>query len=158
MPSPEFAFHELNDLYQEIILDHYRRPRNARNLENPSVIADGNNPFCGDETHIELLVGADKTIQATGIVGRGCSISQASASLMSELVVGKTTKELSTIVQTFRDMMQGKEASAEHLDLLQESQVLAGVRLFPVRVKCALLPWVTLLDGISKVETDNLGS
>jgi nitrogen fixation NifU-like protein len=148
MPSPEFAFHELDDLYQEIILDHYRSPRNARNLENPSVIADGNNPFCGDETHIELIVGAGKTIQATGIVGRGCSISQASASLMSELVTGKTAEELSTIVQAFRDMMQGKEISAEHLDLLKDTQVLAGVRQFPVRVKCALLPWVTLLDGV----------
>lgn len=155
MPSPEFAFHELDDLYQEIILDHYRSPRNAKTLENPSVVADGNNPFCGDETHIELLVDTGKMIQATGIVGRGCSISQASASLMSELVIGKTTTELSELVQTFRDMMQGKEATPEHLSILQDSQVLAGVRQFPVRVKCALLPWVTLLDGVSQVENDS---
>ena len=151
MPSPEFAFHELDDLYQEIILDHYRSPRNSKHIENPSAVADGNNPFCGDETHIELLIGTGGTIQETGIVGRGCSISQASASLMSEIVIGKTAVELEEIVQTFRDMMQGKATSQEQLDILRDTQVLAGVRQFPVRVKCALLPWVTLLDGVSKL-------
>ena len=152
MPSPEFPSHELDDLYQEIILDHYRSPRNASHLENPSVTADGNNPFCGDETHIELLVGIDNRIHATGVVGRGCSISQASGSLMSELVIGKTTTELTEIVQIFRDMMQGKETTVKQMDTLQDSQILAGVRQFPIRVKCAVLPWVTLLDGVSKVE------
>ena len=155
MPSPEFAFHELDDLYQEIILDHYRSPRNAQHLENPTAIADGNNPFCGDETHIELLIGMGNTVQETGIMGRGCSISQASASLMSEIVIGKTASELSEMVQLFRDMMQGQEVSQEQLDILRDSQVLLGVRQFPVRVKCALLPWVTLLDGVSKLNADH---
>ena len=148
MPSPEFNFSELDELYREIILDHYRRPHNDQPLAEPSIVADGVNPFCGDETHIQIDLDSDGRVAQVGVQGRGCSISQSSGSLMSDLLKGKNVEEMEELAELFRQMMQGNPLSEEGRQRLRDAEVLEGVRKFPVRVKCALLAWMTLLEGL----------
>jgi nitrogen fixation NifU-like protein len=148
MTSPEFNFAELDELYQEIVLDHYRNPHNARRLESPTITAEGNNPFCGDESAIQVALNEEGRVAQVGVQGRGCSISQASGSLMSDLLKGKTLEEVEELADLFRGMMQGKPPSQESLERLQDTGALQGVRMFPIRIKCALLAWMTLLEGI----------
>ncbi|WP_338663109.1 SUF system NifU family Fe-S cluster assembly protein [Pararoseomonas sp. SCSIO 73927] len=145
-------FDDLRDLYQEVILDHGRKPRNFRRLETPDLSARGDNPMCGDR--IELFLGMeDDRIADAAFQGRGCAISTASASLMTETVRGKTTAEARDLAAHFREMaMTGTcpdcgTALEEEMDRLQ---ALSGVHEFPSRVKCATLAWHTLntaLDG-----------
>ncbi len=149
MPSPEFDFSELDDLYGEIILDHYRRPRNAQRLFSPAITATGINPFCGDESYVQLALNDQGRVELVGVQGRGCSISQASGSLMSDLLKGKTVEELEQLTELFRQLMQGKRLSPEEQEHLGDADVLKGVRMFPVRVKCALLAWMALRDGLA---------
>lgn len=140
---------ELNDLYEAIILDHYRSPRNTAPVESPDVDLEVNNPFCGDEFHIQLKVDGD-TVSQVGITGRGCAISQASASLLAELVEGKTSSEVRDSVSTFRRLLKGEEVSDEEMETLGDVEALSGVRKFPIRIKCALLSWVGLDDALKE--------
>ena len=149
MPSPEFDFSELDDLYGEIILDHYRRPRNAQRLSSPAITATGINPFCGDESYVQLALDDQGRVEQVGVQGRGCSISQASGSLMADLLKGKTVEEMEQLTELFRQLMQGKRLSPEEQEHLGDADVLKGVRMFPVRVKCALLAWMALRDGLA---------
>ena len=130
---------ELGDLYQEIILDHYKKPRNARRLEEPTCSAAGDNPLCGDKISVSVRTKGD-TLEDIRWKGAGCAISTASASLMSEAVKGKTKAEIDALFTRFHDMVTGKGGS-EGLDKLE---VFSGVSEFPVRVKCASLAWHTL--------------
>ncbi len=139
---------EMNDLYEAIILDHYRSPRNTAPVETPDIDLEVNNPFCGDEFHIQLKV-EDGSVSQVGITGRGCAISQASASLLAELVEGKSSDEVRAAVDSVRRLLKGEDLIEDELDILGDIEALAGVRKFPVRIKCALLSWVGL-DGALK--------
>lgn len=131
---------ELRDLYQEVILDHNRHPRNFGGLEEANREADGFNPLCGDKIQVHLLV-ADGRIQDIRFEGSGCAISTASASVMTETLKGKTVEEAEALFQTFHDLVTGKTEG--DLDSLGKLAVFAGVSEFPVRVKCATLCWHT---------------
>jgi len=137
---------ELNDLYKDVILDHYKNPRNSELLEDPLYKARGYNPFCGDEINLQINVDNNQVIQEVGFQGHGCAISQATASLMTESIKGKSINEALEIREEFRKMMQGENIN---LELLQDLEILEGVRNFPVRIKCSLLSWSTLEDSVS---------
>lgn len=131
---------DLRDLYQEVILDHSRNPRNAGRLAEPSGTAKGHNPLCGDLITLDVLV-EDGVIRDVSFDARGCAISVATASIMSDMLKGKTLAEAHDLFRRFQEMLTGSDAVAEGLDKLE---VLAGVREFPMRVKCATLPFHTL--------------
>jgi nitrogen fixation NifU-like protein len=137
----------LDDLYQEIILDHYRSPRNrAPELESVDVHVHHSNPLCGDELDLRLRVVDDK-VDGLAYDGDGCSISMASASAMSEAVLGRTLSDADDLAEVFRLMMHGEGLKRE--DDLLDGVAFQGVAKFPVRVKCALLGWMALKDAIS---------
>ena len=140
----------LDDLYQEIILDHYKSPRKKGLLAKPDLKAEGFNPFCGDQVILTMELDDDGRISNVGFEGQGCSISQASASMMADHLTGKTVDEAEEMVRTFKGMMQGNEVSEEQEDELGDIIALQGVRQFPVRIKCALLGWTTLQDAIAE--------
>jgi nitrogen fixation NifU-like protein len=135
----------LDDLYQELILDHYRKPRHRGEVAGASVAVDHNNPLCGDEIHLELLI-EDGRVVGIGHTGQGCSISQASASMMSEVAADASVEDALAMVEHFRLMMHGKEEADE--DRLGDAIALEGVAKYPVRIKCALLGWMALKDAI----------
>ncbi|MBA3631416.1 MAG: SUF system NifU family Fe-S cluster assembly protein [Acidobacteria bacterium] len=147
---------ELNDLYQEVILDHNKNPRNFRKIENANRKADGNNPLCGDELKVFLEL-EDERVQDVSFVGSGCAISKASASMMTQMVKGKTLTEAETLFDEFHRMVLGEmdeEAEENHLGKLK---IFAGVREFPARVKCASLSWHTMhaaLHGEAEISTE----
>ncbi len=142
MPEADRA---LADLFQELILDHYRRPRNKGTLEPHTHRVGLTNPSCGDELELDLQLEGDR-IADVRFSGRGCSISQASASMMTELVKGKTVAEALALANRFDEMMHGS-AEAARDTTLGEARALAGVARFPVRVKCAQLGWNALAEG-----------
>ena len=137
---------ELTDLYQEVILDHNRRPHNFRVIESPSAKQEGYNPLCGDRLTLYLTLDGD-TIKDVAFQGSGCAISKASASLMTDAVKGKTVAEARELFEQFHDMiMSNPETPAADLGKLS---VLAGVREFPTRVKCASLAWHTMKAAVA---------
>ena len=144
---------ELRDLYQEVILDHGKNPRNLRCPEDATCRAHGNNPMCGDMLVVYLKVGEDGVIEDAAFNGKGCAISMASASMMTEILKGKTTEEADRLFQGFHDMCTKDDADLAGDDLDEDAadrlQVLSGVREFPVRVKCATLPWHTMSAAIA---------
>lgn len=145
----------LDDLYQELILDHYRRRRGEGSLDAPSVAVDQHNPLCGDEIHLELLID-DGVVASVRHTGEGCSISQASASMMSVALEGRTVAEALDLVEHFRLMMHGSVDGDE--DLLGDAIALEGVAKYPVRVKCALLGWMAAKDAILTYEAGLAGA
>ena len=139
----------LEDLYREIILDHYKNPRNRGELAPPAVRAEGHNPLCGDEIQVYLLV-ENGVVSDVRIAGQGCSISQSSASMMSAAVKGKSVDDVRKLVSRFKHMMSIEEGDSE-LDTsvnLGDLEALQGVVKFPVRIKCATLAWNTLLEAL----------
>jgi len=145
-------FDDLRDLYQEVILDHGRKPRNFRRLEEADLSARGDNPMCGDRMELFLNMEGDR-IADVAFQGRGCAISMASASLMTETVKGKTAEEARWLAAHFRELaMTGScpDCGSRMEDEMDRLQALSGVHEFPSRVKCATLAWHTLntaLDG-----------
>jgi nitrogen fixation NifU-like protein len=143
----------LEELYREVILDHYRNPRNKGHLEHPQASAQGVNPLCGDEITIEVSFEGDK-VSEVAVEGQGCSISQSSASMMTEAIKGKSREEISELVGRFRQMMSIDEGDDPGLDperpgaVLGDIEALQGVRQYPVRIKCASLAWNTLLEAL----------
>ena len=138
----------LDDLYRETILDHTQRPRNKGQLEDPDVATRGHNPLCGNEVVLSLKFGPDGgTIEDIAFSGRGCSISQASASMMTESIKGHPVEAAETLGAGFKDMMSGS-GSTEGLGEYEDLEALQGVKKFPVRIKCALLPWTALAEAI----------
>src|SRR5262245_5696332 len=136
---------DLRELYQETILDHYKRPRNFGELADANRHADGRNPLCGDVLSLWLRIDGDK-IGEVRFKGQGCAISTASASLMTEAVKGKSREETEALFKQFHELVTGdpNELPDVDLDLLDKLAVFAGVREFPARVKCASLAWHTL--------------
>ncbi len=142
-------FDELRELYQEVILDHGRNPRNHREPEDASHSARGDNPVCGDRITVYLKLDSDERIADAAFIGRGCAISQASASMMTEIVQGKTVAEARRLFDSFHEMCTRDDYDAGTQDAadqeaLERLQVMAGVREFPMRVKCATLAWHTM--------------
>ena len=146
MPQPEL---ELDELYRELILDHYKHPRHNERLPAADVVAEGYNPLCGDEIEMQLTFDGD-ALSGIGITGRGCAISRASGSMMSELVLGKSVDEIRRLTDEFKEMMTNADAPAP--EDLGDLEALQGVARFAVRVKCATLAWHTLADGIEQHE------
>jgi len=142
---------ELENLYQEVILDHYKRPKNKSLRANPSIQVHHVNTSCGDELTLNLVVDAG-LVKDLSWDGVGCSISQASASVMSELLIGKSSKAALALVEEFQEMLQSKGAISGNEDHLQDGVAFAGVAKFPARVKCALLAWMAFKDAISRTE------
>lgn len=138
-----------DDLYRETILDHYHQPRNRGTIENPTAKVEGVNPLCGDELTLYLDLDKD-TVKDVKIEAHGCSINMASGSMMSELVKGLPIEEAKKVIAIFKDMMlsHGKDDVVTLPEELEDLEALQGVRKYPVRIKCALLPWNTLLEGI----------
>ena len=137
----------LEDLYKEVILDHYRAPRNKGRLDPHDVALERNNPLCGDEIELFLKFNGEN-LEGIAFDGKGCSISQASASMMTEKVKGLSSKDAATLAETIKSMMAGEaEGDPEQLgDLVS----LKGVVKYPVRIKCALLGWNTLVEAIEE--------
>jgi nitrogen fixation NifU-like protein len=134
---------ELRDLYQQVILDHHQKPRNFGELEKADRRAEGYNPLCGDRVNVELKLGADGRLERVAFTGQGCAICTASASMMAESLQGRTVEEGEELFRAFRDLIAGDSPAEEVSEHLGKLVVFAGVREFPVRVKCATLPWHT---------------
>ena len=137
---------ELRELYQEVILDHGRNPRNHRHPEDANRHARGNNPICGDILVVYLDIGDDGVIRDAAFEGKGCAISIASASMMTDILKGKTVARARALFENFHDMCTNDDFDPDAVedDDLDRLQVLAGVRAFPMRVKCATLAWHTM--------------
>jgi nitrogen fixation protein NifU and related proteins len=134
----------LRDLYQEVILDHGRNPRHFHALENASHEAHGHNPLCGDRVHLYLKIGPSGLVEDVAFEGKGCAISMASASMMTELVLGKEVKEARVLADAFYQLAKGETVEAPLLaEDREQIEVMAGVSQFPMRVKCATLAWHT---------------
>jgi nitrogen fixation NifU-like protein len=149
----------LEDLYREIILDHYRSPRNRGELPTPpAAVARGHNPLCGDEITVYLQVEGD-LVADVKVGGQGCSISQSSASMMTQAIKGQSVDEVRALIRRFKGMMSVDEGDEENVDgngdsapapSLGDLEALQGVVKFPVRIKCATLAWNTLLDALDR--------
>ena len=147
----------LKELYQEIILDHGKNPRNLRRTENFNKDAKGHNPLCGDKVHVYLKLNENKKVEDISFEGQGCAISMASASIMTDLVKGKEEFEVKEIVNDFLDMI--KEKDQLNTNILNEDDktklmCLSGVKQYPMRVKCATLSWHTLTTAIDKSQEE----
>lgn len=147
----------LDDLYREVILDHYRNPRRRGSLEHPDAHAEGQNPLCGDEISLDLALEGDRVTDVR-LLGRGCSISQASASMMAEAIAGKSLAEIQALTHNFKAMMEIEEGDpgideSRPGATLGDLEALRGVRRFPVRIKCADLPWATLAQALKERAT-----
>src|ERR1041385_7955075 len=140
----------LDDLYREVILDHYRSPRNTRTIDGAPIDVHRNNPLCGDDITVHVIVDQGGIATDAAFEGQGCSISQASASMLTEQIRGKNVTEIEDLVLNFRKMMAGEEGPAE--EQLGDLVALKGVVKYPVRIKCAVLAWDALQEGISSFE------
>jgi len=140
-----------DDLYREIILDHYRSPRHRGRLDDATFRAEGKNPLCGDEISLDLRVSNQRgVIDGVGISGKGCAISQASGSMMAEALTGRTLEESAGYARAFkRVMLEGAEADLLPPEL-EDLKSLENVKQYPVRIKCAILAWNTLLEAIKE--------
>ena len=152
----------LKELYQEIILDHGKNPRNLRKTENFNKDAKGNNPLCGDNVHVYLKLNENKKVEDISFEGSGCAISMASASIMTDLVRGKEEFEVKEIVEDFLGMIkENPELKSQKLKEDEKTKLmcLSGVKQYPMRVKCATLSWHTLVSAIDnkqeEVNTEN---
>lgn len=138
---------ELKELYQQVILDHNKSPRNFREIENATQQAEGYNPLCGDRLDVYLIV-EDGIVKDVSFKGEGCAISKASASVMTSLLKGKTIKDAEEMFEKFHDLVTGKLGDNLDLAELGKLAVFAGVQEFPVRVKCASLAWHTMMNAL----------
>jgi nitrogen fixation NifU-like protein len=143
----------LEELYREVILDHYRNPRNRLPLAQPDVEAEGVNPLCGDEVKVELRFD-DGTVSQVSVRGHGCSISQSSGSMMGEAIKGMSREGVVELAARFQAMLTEaddpeQQPPSEPGSVMGELDALQGVRRYPVRIKCASLPWTTLVQAVS---------
>jgi len=149
--NPELG--DLEELYQEVILDHSRRPRNFGELSNAAVRVHGDNPACGDEIHLAVKFDGNRGLEDIKFTGHGCAISQASASLMTMKLKGKSRDEVEQMFRAFHDLVTTEtDNSAKSLGDLQ---VMRGVRKFPQRVKCAMLPWRAIEQALRQSEGES---
>ncbi|PYS83038.1 MAG: SUF system NifU family Fe-S cluster assembly protein [Acidobacteria bacterium] len=150
---------ELSELYQQVILDHNKKPRNFQKLEAANRTAEGFNPLCGDQLTVYMLMD-EGVVREVSFVGTGCAISKASASMMTQAVKGKTREEARLLFDEFHRMVTGELDEEAEPNQLGRLKIFAGVRDYPARVKCASLPWHTMhaaLEGEETATTENLG-
>ena len=150
---------ELSELYQQVILDHNKKPRNFQRLEGANRSAEGFNPLCGDQLTVYLQMD-EGVVREVSFVGTGCAISKASASMMTQAVKGRTREEALTLFDEFHRMVTGELDEESGPNQLGRLKIFAGVRDYPARVKCASLPWHTMhaaLEGEESATTENLG-
>ena len=140
---------ELSELYQQVILDHNKKPRNFRKLETANHTAEGYNPLCGDQLTIYVNL-EDNRVTDVGFEGSGCAISKASASMMTQAVKGKSKEQAENLFKEFHSMVTGELDEENEENTLGNLKIFAGVREFPVRVKCATLPWHTMHAALHK--------
>jgi len=140
---------ELSELYQQVILDHNKKPRNFRKLETANHSAEGYNPLCGDQLTIYINL-EDDQVKEVGFEGSGCAISKAAASMMTQAVKGKSKEEVENLFQEFHSMVTGELNEETEENSLGNLKIFAGVREFPVRVKCATLAWHTLHAALNQ--------
>ncbi|MCA1064993.1 SUF system NifU family Fe-S cluster assembly protein [Rossellomorea sp. AcN35-11] len=145
------SFNNLDQLYRQVIMDHYKNPRNKGSLEDGSFTIDMNNPTCGDRIHLTLKV-EDGVVQDAKFDGEGCSISMASASMMTQAVKGKEIEKALKLSKIFSEMMQGNDYD-DDVDL-GDIEALQGVAKFPARIKCATLAWKAMEKGVSEEEQE----
>ena len=138
----------LNALYQEVLLDHYRRPRNKGQLPNFDVCVDKKNPLCGDEITLQIEFEGD-TVSDVRFTGQGCAISQASASMMTQVLKGRSRTDIERVARRFAEMIHGDDAAARDA-ALGDLRALAGVSRLPVRLKCAMLAWGALAEALTE--------
>ncbi len=146
---------DLKDLYQEIILDHGKNPRNLGKFDNYNKDAKGNNPLCGDNVHVYLRLNENKKVEDIAFEGHGCAISMASASIMTDMVRGKEEKEVKEIVTDFLGMIKEKDSLETNIlkdDEKTKLMSLSGVKQYPMRVKCATLSWHTLTSALDNLD------
>lgn len=151
---------ELSDLYQQVILDHNKRPRNFRRIENASRTSEGHNPLCGDQLTVFVQLDGD-TVTDLSFEGSGCAISKAAASMMTQAVKGKTRDEAETLFREFHQMVTGELDEEGTPNNLGHLKIFAGVRDYPARVKCASLSWHTMhaaLEGQDETSTEEINS
>ena len=144
---------DLKDLYQEIILDHGKNPRNLGKFDNYNKDAKGNNPLCGDNVHVFLRLNENKKVEDIAFEGHGCAISMASASIMTDMVRGKEEKEVREIITNFLEMIKEKDTLETNIlkdDEKTKLMSLSGVKQYPMRVKCATLSWHTLTSALDQ--------
>lgn len=141
---------DLDELYDARILDHARTPRHADRIGSPDAEGSAVNPFCGDEAHIQLAL-EEGRVAGIGVQSVGCSINRASASMLTGVVLGKSRGEAVEVERRFRRLMDGGALSLDETDSLAELTALESVRAFPVRIKCALLPWTALEEALEEV-------
>lgn len=142
------ASNNLDNLYRQVIMDHYKNPRNKGSLEGDSLVIDMNNPTCGDRIHLTLQV-EDGVVKDAKFDGEGCSISMSSASMMTQTIKGKSVEEAMKLASIFSDMMQGKDYEEDDIDL-GDIEALQGVNKFPARIKCATLAWKAMEKGLKE--------
>ncbi|MFD1708631.1 Fe-S cluster assembly sulfur transfer protein SufU [Siminovitchia sediminis] len=142
------SFNNLDSLYRQVIMDHYKNPRNKGYVEDGSLTVDMNNPTCGDRIHLTMKVEDGKVTDAK-FDGEGCSISMASASMMTQAVIGQNTEDALKLSEIFSEMIQGKDIDDDDLDL-GDIEALQGVSKFPARIKCATLAWKAMEKGIKE--------
>jgi nitrogen fixation NifU-like protein len=150
----KITMQDLRELYQEIILDHYKHPRNFHKMENPDRVVDGQNPLCGDHYTVYLLL-QDDVVKDISFEGAGCAISKASASLMSSIIKGKNRQEIEKLFNLFHKVVTGDMQAADHLAELGKLAAFSGVAEYPLRVKCAILPWHAMFSAL-KGETTSV--
>jgi nitrogen fixation NifU-like protein len=150
-------FDDLRELYQEVILDHSKNPRNFRHPEDANHEAHGYNPLCGDTINVYLKMGHNGLIEDAAFEGKGCAISLASASMMTDIIKGKTESEAKEIFDGFQKLVKGEEEFIDAGDATEKLMMLAGVKEFPMRVKCATLAWhamTSAMDDKAEVSTE----
>jgi nitrogen fixation NifU-like protein len=139
---------KLSELYQEVILDHNKKPRNFLRLPDANATAHGRNPLCGDDYFLDLVLGAGGRIAKVGFEGSGCAISKASCSMMTTLIEGKTSAQAEELKEHFIHLLTDKESSKESLEKVGRLRIFEGVRQYPVRIKCATLIWRALEEAL----------
>lgn len=137
---------ELNDLYQEILLEHNSKPRNYRKIQNPTITAQGYNPLCGDQVNLYIKLDGE-VVEDIAFQGHGCAISRASASMMTQAATGRTTEEIMSMFAAFHEMVTNPESQPD-TNALADLEILSGVTRYPSRIKCATLPWHTLNSAL----------
>ena len=142
------GLNELDNIYHQIILEHSRDPMNQQKLEHADITTEGVNPFCGDEIKIQVRINGKQQVQQIGLQGIGCAINKAAGSMLTKLIKGKTLDEIEMLSQTFNSMMYGNNSSKVEFAKLDDLSVLSNVRKSPIRIKCTLLAWDTLENGI----------
>ena len=140
---------DFDEMYQEVIIDHYKNPRNKIKLSKFTNEVLSHNPFCGDEIELQLNI-ENGIINDVSVGGRGCAISQSSGSLLGETILGKTIEQARKDNESMRLLLKDEDLDEEKLDSLADSTMIEGVKKFPVRIKCALLSWSALNDILSK--------